>query len=1824
MEMFAQPIANFSANTTSGCVPLLVQYQDLSQGTVVSWSWSLGTTTSSLQNPVQLYTTGANHTICLTVTDTAGLTNTICKTNYVNAYALPDVDFGANNVVACNPGAVQFTDLSTTPSGAGISSWQWNFGDGASSTNVNPSHTYTQTNTFDVTLSVTDGNGCSRSLNKNDFITVVDPPVASFTAANTGNCSVPHTVNFTNTTVNSGALAFSWDFGDGNTSNAFSPNHTYTTTGIYTVALTVTDVSTGCSDIFTSNNLVDLTSKLAFSYSTQTGCGPTTVNFSNNSQGTTTNWIWDFGDGNISNVNNPTHTYTTAGCYTTSFTATDQDGCVSTITDTSCISIYNIPTVSYTTTGSLEGCDLPHTVSFSGTSSNAVSWLWDFGDGNSDTIQNPTHTYTGYGIFPVALTVTSPDGCTNSTILDTIVLEPIIANFGISSTRGCTPLTVTFQDLSTSLFNINSYQWDFGFTTSSLQNPTVTFVDTGFHSVQLIVGNTQGCFDTMTLNNVIGVGTPPNLSFNVASTTSCVGDSVLFNNTSDAFGQTWSWDFGDGNSSTTKQPYHQYQDTGLYSVTLTASHFNCTNTITQTDYIRVLPPEAIFTHVVVCDTPMQANFIDASISATIWEWDFGDNTTNADTSNLVNPSYTYPGRGNYTVTLTVYNGSSGCSHTLTQVVQIRDIEAGFSIVEDTVCANTNLNIVNTSLGVSSYNWTAPSSILTSGTAATPNISYSQGLYSDIQLIVADVNGCQDTAIYTGTISVSDVTPTFTESITDGCTPLTVNFNENSTTFLGSLTDWSWSFESGVTSTLVNPTHTYNNSGTYTPTLTVTNSLGCSRTFSGNAIKPTFPTIDFSANTVACTGQDITFNNSSAGVGLTYAWDFGDGMTSTLENPIHNYSTEDTFTICLTVTDVNGCDTMICKDDYIVVINPLAAFTADDTVGRCGSLTVTFQDTSTNVVSREWLFGDGTTSTLANPVKTYTSGIYDVCLVVTGASGCVDTLCKNAFITVTEPIADFTFSPSSGCPPLDVTFEVVASGVQTFKWVTGDGGLVIQSGTLGNDTLQLVYPYQSGGTYIPVLIAESDSGCQDITISQNIIDVEVFEVEMDITDTLLCDNGSVTFTSLMTSPLPIDTIAWTLSGGSTTFSNDSIITVNFTNVGIYTVTLFSGNGTCSRSTTRTIQVVPSPNTGFSSSPNLICHPQEVTFTNSSAISQGSIESYQWNYGTYGSDTAQSPSFLFTVPDTIPIQLIATSDFGCSDTTLNDLIINPTPVADAGADFLVCRGEIATLSASGNGTYQWSPSSAVSCVNCPNPTVTIDSSTNYVLTVTSPEGCVDVDSVYVTLSQFSTPVISVSNDTTLCEGDVIQLTVSGGNSVLDYEWDGNRAGLSCYVGCSNPFASPLTTTTYPVTLTGQGGCQSHDSITVTVIDDAANIVGMDRTICEGDTAQLQTTLGSNASWTPFEGLSCVFCDNPVASPDSTTDYVVSVTTGNGCVIRDTITINVILKNSVNAGDDATICTNGSIQLNGTGVGLINWSNGVSLTDATILNPIASPTATTEYILSVGTDACILTDTTTIFVVNSATVDDNSFEVCEGESVQLQINGFAQSYTWSPATGLSDPNVQNPIVNTTEPQTYTVTASIPNCPSATATVTVEVNPIPNIEGSPVQQIFSGQSADIGLIVEENPTFSYQWTPNIDISCVNCPNPTVQGNTDGLQYVVSATDLNGCTAMDSITMNLIEGCGSDLIVMPNAFTPDGDGLNDILYVRGSSLNRLETFKVFARNGELVFQSDNLSVGWDGTYNGQVVSTGVYVYYVEAYCELDNRIIVKKGNVTLIKANND
>lgn len=1816
------PNADFNANITSGCAPLLAQFNDLSTGNIVAWSWDLSVSTATVQNPAAAYTMGGTYTICLTVTDANGATDTECKTAYINVFSNPSVDFTASNTVGCTPLAVQFQDM-TTQGSTSLTDWEWNFGDGNTSTLQNPSHTYTTSGNYNISLTVTDANGCERTFTRNSYISVGGTPTASFTTTDTFNCAAPFTTTFNSTTPSTGnPLSYNWNFGDLTTSTLQNPTHTYSDTGQYDVQLIVFETNSGCADTIIKNNHITINSPLDFTYSASQGCGNTTIAFVDVSPDATANWLWDFGDGNTSTLQNPSHTYTTTGCFTVTFTA-DVDGCTSTVISDTCIIIYPLPGANYTTTGALNSCTLPHSVSFAGTSNDAASWFWDFGDGNTSTAQNPSHTYTTFGVFPVALTVTSPDGCDSTIIADTIRVQEVDVDFSAVPRDGCEDLTVNFSENVFSLFPITSYTWDFGGVgTSNLPNPTFTFPDTGNYHIQLIAVNSQGCADTLTRFNYIRVGTPPSISFLANITAPCVGADVVFTNTSSSFVDTWIWDFGDGTTSGATNPTHSYNGSDTFDVTLTGVHKGCSTTVTLSDYINVLQPRAYFGFNQDCNTPFDVDFLDSSSQAHRWFWDFGDATLTTDTTSVQNPSFTYSQTGTYEVSLTAFNDSTGCSHTRTRFVNIAVPVASFIAPDTLDCAPLTIQVANTSQDAAAFMWTATGGIISNDTAAAPTISYNnQGIYTDIQLTVTDINGCTSVANFLDSVRVSDVTPIFAPDVNGGCSPLTVNFTDASTSFIGNIVSWRWSFGDDSTSTLQNPTHLYPNNGSYNVQLAVTNNLGCSDSIViASPILVTNPTAAFTiADTSFCAGQGITFTNTSSGVGMSFAWDFGDGATSSDTSPVHIFATQGIYNVCLTVTDINGCTDIICQE--VAAFIPVANFVGDTLITDCLDLTVQFTNQSSHGESYLWDFGDGSTSNAENPSHLYTDpGHYDVTLIVTRADGCTDTLVRPAYIQVNGPAASFTYSPLSGCPTLDVAFEVTGQNITSYSWLYGDGVLETFTGTGGFDTLTMTHSYPSG-SYIPTLFVESSPTCQLAYIPDSSIDVHILEVDFMMSDSIVCDTGTVFFMPIINASIPIDSLEWTFSGLTPNTSSDSLTSAFYDVPGVYTVTLTIGDSLCVRSISKNITVAPSPQAGFSITPPVGCNPQDAAFTDNSTIALGgAITQWDWNFGTGDTSDVQNPTYTYNTVNAYTIDLMVTSNFGCIDTSSQTYVVNPTPVADAGMGGAICRNDSLQLQASGGTTYSWTPNISLSCSNCPNPQAFPQTTTTYTVTVGNAAGCSSTDTVRVEVHPFDLPVVGVTNDTTICAGDVVQLFATGSVSPLDFTWGTNQPGLSCYIGCSNPFATPTVTTTYYVTLTNSVGCTDTDSVTVTVIDPFSDIVGPDETICQGENIQLNATLGTNHQWSPSSGLSCVFCPNPIADPTTSTTYVVSATNINGCIIRDSITINVLDPGIITAGDDQVVCPGQPIQLNAITVGTFSWTPDPTLSDPTITNPTVTPTQTTTYYLTVDNGSCIVFDSVTVFVQTSTDITGGEATICEGDSVALSLIGLAQTYTWTPAESLNDPTSATPIASPTQTTNYTVIAEITGCASDTAEFLVNVVQRPEINGFPIQQVFPGSSFQLGLDVEVSPAYTYTWTPATDLTCIDCPNPLAVANTDSITYTVTISTSFGCNATDSVQILFVNDCSEDLIVVPNAFTPNGDGLNDILYVRGTSLLDIRIFRIFSRNGDLVFESNTMSKGWDGTFQGKPVNGDVFVYYVEAPCPATGNLIQKKGNVTIIR----
>ncbi len=387
------------------------------------------------------------------------------------------------------------------------------------------------------------------------------------------------------------------------------------------------------------------------------GCASLTVNFADLSENNPSSWSWSFGDGGTSTQRNPSHTYTNPGTYTVSLTATNSSGS-DTETKTNYITVRQRPAAKFSATPT-NGC-ASLTVQFTDQSTgNPTSWNWTFGDGGTSTAQNPSYTYTNPGTYTVSLTVSNQCGLDTETKTDYItVLPKPSADFVGTPTKGEAPLTVQFTDNSTG--NPTSWSWNFGDGgTSTQQNPSHTYTNPGTYTISLTATNDCGS-DIETKSDYIEVKHPKNADFTWSSESPKEDEEVQFTDQSTPQEGivSWSWDFGDGNTSTEQNPKHTYTQANnpsqTFSVTLTVEWSDGeSDTETKSVEVHDKEPLAQF-HWEPLDPEVgkEVQFFDDSESydgIASREWNFGDGGTSTEP----NPRYTYTNDGTYTINLTV-------------------------------------------------------------------------------------------------------------------------------------------------------------------------------------------------------------------------------------------------------------------------------------------------------------------------------------------------------------------------------------------------------------------------------------------------------------------------------------------------------------------------------------------------------------------------------------------------------------------------------------------------------------------------------------------------------------------------------------------------------------------------------------------------------------------------------------------------------------------------------------------------------------------------------------------------------------------------------------------------------------------------------------------------------------------------------------------------------------------------------------------------------------------------------------------------------------------
>jgi len=1117
----------------------------------------------------------------------------------------PVADFSGTPQTVCQNQQVTFTDQSTN-----ADSWSWSFPGAtpSSSTAQNPVVTYTSPGIHDVTLTVTNAFG-SDTKTEVSYINVDALPIANFT----GVVVAPLVVEFDNLTVN--ALGYSWSFGDGNFSSEFEPVHTYAAPGNYNIVLTAFN---NCGQVTSEIFLDVLVPPVAsFTSTAPAGCVSHTVTYTNTSTGIVDNYDWLFPGGtpSSSTLENPTVVYATAGTYDVELTVSNITG-GTTSTEVDYVIVGDVPTAGFSE--SINGT----TITITDSSIDADTYSYDFGDGNSSTDPSPVHTYSMGGTYTVTQTVTNACGSDMVTSSVTISAAPA-ASFNA-------PGEVCFGDpvtlMSTTTGTVTTLEYEITrpdgtmFTTS--QDPySFTPTQRGGYDVTLTVGNASGQNSTSQVD-AITVIDEADASFSFGIT----GQDVMFTGAVAPVLQgatsTYSWDFGDGNTSSDRNPTNTYAAPGTYTVTLTA--FNgCESDITTQTVTVGNTPSVTFTRSPsgdICPGDQVTYTATVSGFATSIEWTLPGASNTSPSGMSVTVTYSQSGTNDASVEVC---NALGCNTTASSgeiTVQAQTVASFTAATQGAL----GVVITNASTNGTSYSYDFGDG----GTSTDENPSYvysAPGTYTIEQTVTGPCNS--DVEVVMITVGQAP-TASFTSSPSGAsiCPGETVNFTSTST----AASTFSWSFPGGSpsTSTSPNPQVEYATPGSYNVTLTVSNALGSDTESASNfVVVGETPSADFSSSASALT---VSFTDQSINA-TSWAWDFGDGNSSSDQNPMHTYANGGAYTVTLLVT--NACGTDQSAEGVTVVAAPVAMFTNSMPIG-CVSHSVTFDaSTSASAGSYLWSFPGGTptTSTDVNPTIVYNSaGSFDVTLTVTNSTGSDSQTSQGLVQVDMAPIAAF----SSSVNALTVNFSNQSTGGTSFSWDFGDGS--------NSSTQTAIHTYTMSGTYTVTLDVTNACGTTRATETITVLAMPVASFSQ--TTTTGCAPLTVTYDA--GSSTDVGSLLWTFPGGTPATSTEVAPSVTYASAGTFNVELTVTNSTGSDTeiATNLVSVAPQAVAGFNVDVNML----SVDFTSTST----NADSYAWDFGNGTSSNEQNPSAVYTTAGTYTVTLTVVN--ACGEDTMTQTV------------------------------------------------------------------------------------------------------------------------------------------------------------------------------------------------------------------------------------------------------------------------------------------------------------------------------------------------------------------------------------------------------------------------------------------------------------------------------------------------------------------------------------------------------------------------------------------
>jgi gliding motility-associated-like protein len=1135
--LMAQLVPAFSPNKTQGCSPLQVSFSNISTG-AVSYLWDFGNgNTSDIANPVTTFITPGTYTVTLKARNIAGLESV--TTQVITVFSNPVADFSAVKTGGCVNDTIIFTNHSVNGTNA-ISKWSWDFGDGSGSLAQQPGgHVYTFGDKFNVTLVVEDQFGCRGTAVKNDYIDIADLKV-DFSNTVSSACAGPLQVKFTNlTTPANPQYAYSWNFGNSNTSSKQHDSSVYVSKGSYPVSLKVT-APNGCSVTTIKNKLVTIHEpQAAFSVLNPTGCQPLTVNFINQSVSADPGAViysWTTSAGHTSALKNPEFVFTDTGTYNVTLKMTIPGVCADSVVKMDYIRV--VPAADVTVIASADKfCALPAQVNFSviPAQSNVLGWIW--GD---NTISGPgasqAKTYNQFGKFTVGAIIENVAGCRDTvSLISPVIVSPSGFALSFSKKEGCAPFTAFMDAADTGVVAMTNWQWYVNGTGGgNTKTVSYTFNDTGIYVITCVGSNEQGCLFTATDTIKAGALTYP--QYSVDKETSCASDAtfVFHNQTNQTTprAESWFWLFGDNFAGLEEEPSHQYQDTGTFSIMLTAIHKGCSTSVAHRQ-VTVHGPKTSFVAPLLNCQGDSLVFPAVTKGGQSLLWNFGDGNF----SSSQNAKHKYAAPGTYQVTLIAHDSITGCSDTTAKTMNIPDIQVpviSFTQSTTAMCPGSTLVLEDHTTGgnIKTWQWVLSNGLHPQGKTTTMTIQDTG--YHHLQLLIWDNNGCLFQTRKDSAIRVYQGAVAFDVSQSAGCLPLAITTADHSiTTFPVVKRTWKWGTGDHDEGTSETSAYTYsttpaNQAGGYTVQLEVTDSMGCS--YKGTqVVKPLKPVAGYNTTVVKGCGYDSVLflpESTAGGFGpFRFHWLAGKDTLSKDESPYLRFTMADTsFAVNLIVSDSFGCSNSFSSIISTDARTPVASFGAvPQRILDCPGPPVFFTDSTTRgasgIKSWEWSFGDNTKSVLQGPSKTYLEpGNYDVTLKITDSLNCQSAITKSGYVRIAGPVASYKIISTDGCMPLATSFEAVSPNTKKFEWDMGDG--------LVDTNAVYHHVYSRSGKYTPSLSITDSAGCRRVLpITDTIVVHKLPQPGLSHNKKRICAGTDVQFMNSTTHDLPIVKYTW---------------------------------------------------------------------------------------------------------------------------------------------------------------------------------------------------------------------------------------------------------------------------------------------------------------------------------------------------------------------------------------------------------------------------------------------------------------------------------------------------------------------------------------------------------------------------------------------------------------------------------------------------------------------------------------------------------------------------